>query len=496
MNSIPVRVLEDVFVTEGVPEETFIRPPNFSEILVDMRHTGKPVIIEGPSGTGKTSTAKKILETLGKNHEWLYLSSRRPEDILYVEELSRNLSPGVFIIDDFHRLPPHLQSKISDIAKQSAEEDNPVIFPKLILIGINQVGTSLIHFSPDIAKRCGIHKIRPASLEQTKLLIKKGCDALNIQIDDHDQFYTESGGDYWLIQTLCKAACTLSNIIETQESTLKITPNLIDIRKSIVDRLEAAYYESIKEFCRGRRFRPSNDVYFRLLQFIATKSNSSSVDLIELANANKEIAGSINNIKTSRLAILLKEKHKAGQYFYYEKESSRFSIEDPAVFYYIKNLDWIKARRDCGFREKESMENIDFDLAISFAGENRELARYIVRRLSDLDVHTYFDEDYESNYLGKRLTDEFRAAFHSNSRFVICLLDNSHLKKIWPTFERDVFLPRVEKQEVIPIYLDDTRFPGIPGDLYGIKLSINVTQEGWQQIVDDNIVLKILDKIG
>lgn len=51
--------LEDVFVTEGVPQYTFVKPPNYNEILVDIRKTGKPVIIEGQSGTGKTSTARK-----------------------------------------------------------------------------------------------------------------------------------------------------------------------------------------------------------------------------------------------------------------------------------------------------------------------------------------------------------------------------------------------------------------------------------------------------
>jgi hypothetical protein len=39
--------VEEVFRTEGVPQFTFLRPPNFNEILVDIRNPGKPVIIEG-----------------------------------------------------------------------------------------------------------------------------------------------------------------------------------------------------------------------------------------------------------------------------------------------------------------------------------------------------------------------------------------------------------------------------------------------------------------
>ena len=37
-------MLEEVFVTEGVPEFTFVPPPNFNEILLDVRRPGKPAL--------------------------------------------------------------------------------------------------------------------------------------------------------------------------------------------------------------------------------------------------------------------------------------------------------------------------------------------------------------------------------------------------------------------------------------------------------------------
>jgi hypothetical protein len=41
----PVKLtLEEVFRTEGLPEFTFVPPPI---ILVDVRHSHKPVILEG-----------------------------------------------------------------------------------------------------------------------------------------------------------------------------------------------------------------------------------------------------------------------------------------------------------------------------------------------------------------------------------------------------------------------------------------------------------------
>ena len=79
--------------------------------------------------------------------------------------------------------------------------------------------------------------------------------------------------------------------------------------------------------------------------------------------------------------------------------------------------------------------------------------------------------------------------------FVICLLDIRHKNKIWPTFERDCFKIRVPQEVVIPIFLDETIFVGIPDDIIGIKFQWDPTDPNWQQKVDDEIVYKIWEKL-
>jgi ABC-type phosphonate transport system ATPase subunit len=157
--------VEEVFRTEGVPEFTFVKPPNYNEIFVDIRNPGKPTIIEGQSGTGKTTVAKKIIEHAFPSGDFGYLSARAANDMERILAIADGTLQGSWIIDDFHRLDSSVQARIADLVKVAAENFDASVHPKLVLIGINKVGSELILLVHDIAKRCGIHRIQPADQE-------------------------------------------------------------------------------------------------------------------------------------------------------------------------------------------------------------------------------------------------------------------------------------------------------------------------------------------
>ena len=110
-------LLEQVFVTEGVPMYTFVKPPNYNEILLDIRKSGKPVIIEGQSGTGKTTTAKRIIQQLEGSMDVNYFTARNPSDIQKITNLIEERNAGYYIIDDFHRLDIELQKLLAEISQ-------------------------------------------------------------------------------------------------------------------------------------------------------------------------------------------------------------------------------------------------------------------------------------------------------------------------------------------------------------------------------------------
>jgi hypothetical protein len=484
--------LEDVFVTEGVPEFTFVKPPNYNRILLDVRSPGKPIVLEGQSGTGKTTCIKRILNDMADQFPTVYLAAREPVDVSSIEHIARDRPIGRFVIDDFHRLSANLQEILADIAKVAAESSDRNACTKLILVGINNVGSNLIQLVPDIAKRVGIHTIEPGGEKEIRDLVERGARKLNITIADIHAIFEEVRGDYWLTQQFCQSICLEAGVMEARDGLIEVGFDVMNVRRDVVQNLKNAHYPAVKEFCRGKRFRPSNQPYFKVLRAIAQRG-VSNVDLNELANSDPEVRGSINNIKERRLAILLESKPLAARSFYYNKETKNFSVDDPALFYFLRHLDWDALRQDCGY--KEVAENYEYDIALSFAGETRELAKHIAMQLEDHDVRVFYDEFFEVNFLGKALTKKFNKIFTHESRFVVVLLDKNHAEKLWPTFEREHFTHRVADEHVIPIFLDDTKFVGIPADIFGVKFKFDPNDPEWRIRANSEIIDKLIEKI-
>lgn len=485
--------LENVFVTEGLPRFTFVKPPNYNNILIDVKKKGKPVVIEGQSGSGKTTTILKILEDISPTVEFKYLSARKTKDVTEINKLINEPNNGNYIIDDFHRLIDFFKKRLTDFAKIAADEGEGSMYPKLVIIGINKVGSELLKISPDLSKRCGFHKIRPGDWDRVKTLTSSGEELLNIRFTRPKLIFNESKGDYWLTQLLCQYICLKNDILERQEEPKTINISLKDLRREIIIKLGSTYNEIVKKFVKGIRFRSTNDPYFILLKSLS-REGEMPLDISEIANnGDKEIKLAINKIKEFRLATLLKSDDQLNSNFYYNETTKIFNIEDPALFYYIKHLDWAKLKMESGFKGKAN--EFIYDVAISFAGENRELAGFIVDSLRKSDYEVFFDEFYEANYLGTSWESHFEKIFNKESRYVICILDKYHKEKIWTTFERDCFSERIKDGAVIPIFLDNTKFKSITSDIACLEFKFNPKDPSWKDKIKEQILPKLLVKI-
>lgn len=140
--------VEEVFKTSGIPTYTFVPPLEFASLLVALRTPGRGVVVEGPSGIGKTTAVTRALDQLGLKERVNSLSARRRQDVELIRDLPGMPSFGTVLIDDFHRLPTDLRAEIADLLKLLADEEAQD--RKVIVIGINRAGESLIKFAHDL----------------------------------------------------------------------------------------------------------------------------------------------------------------------------------------------------------------------------------------------------------------------------------------------------------------------------------------------------------
>ncbi|MDQ2838952.1 MAG: TIR domain-containing protein [Actinomycetota bacterium] len=106
----------------------------------------------------------------------------------------------------------------------------------------------------------------------------------------------------------------------------------------------------------------------------------------------------------------------------------------------------------------------DFDIAISFAGEDRALASQVAEALKAAGVRVFYDQDYQSGMWGADLVEYFDQIYRLKSRYALLFVSQSYASKMWTRHERRSALARGLEQEevyVLPVRLDDTNLPGL-----------------------------------
>jgi len=106
-----------------------------------------------------------------------------------------------------------------------------------------------------------------------------------------------------------------------------------------------------------------------------------------------------------------------------------------------------------------------YDVALSFAGEERDFARTIAIGLKEHQLSVFFDEFEEAALWGTDLVEHLAEVYGQKSKFVILFCSSAYVRKGWPTHERRAALYRLiegEKGRILPIMLEDVDVPGLP----------------------------------
>jgi hypothetical protein len=137
-----------------------------------------------------------------------------------------------------------------------------------------------------------------------------------------------------------------------------------------------------------------------------------------------------------------------------------------------------------------SSQTFEFDVALSFAGEDRAYVHDIAGRLRAHDVEVFYDEYAVVETWGADLYELLDEVYRKKARFVIAFISANYVSKPWPKHERRSALARalVELQPYfLPVRLDDSELPG---------LRPTVGYVDARSTTPDQLVQLILQKLG
>lgn len=509
--------LAEVFKTVGLPPYTYVKPSYYGEVRADIEQPGKHLLIEGPSGVGKTCVVYKVFEAIGwlKDKDYAYVSCRDPgADVMIrvffeICAAGSRPSPPVIVIDDFHLLTVSMRADVGGTLKRLSdrafEQENP---PKAILIGIPTAGNSLLGDSYDLGQRLGSYRVTRATDAEIGQLIDEGEIALDVLFEDRDILLSESAGNFWLAQYICNKVCATHEIYQTQDSTKILTFDLLSIRQRLMAELSQRYMPIARTFAKGKKWRPGGNKPYLEVLLALSRIPDSVITFDKVLNlvaehrrpGLKAIRGRIAEVICDPPVDLRKQ-------IAFEPDAG-FSIEDPLFRYFLSNLDVTQLHKELGV-EPERVEDTRpyaYDIGFSFAGETRQLVEAVNAQLKSEDVITFYDFDQQAFLLALDLENTLRRLYAHSCRYFLVFLGAQYSEKVWTKYEKDIMTGSGRKDHIIPVVLDDvgaTGAVGIPSTVGRIDLRAQWSeiQKGGPisletiNVIRNRCVLPLLEKL-
>src|SRR5260221_8297154 len=110
-----------------------------------------------------------------------------------------------------------------------------------------------------------------------------------------------------------------------------------------------------------------------------------------------------------------------------------------------------------------NLEKKEFQVALSFGGEDRQYAQGLAELLKPHGVQCFYDEDFTVETWGENLTEYFAELYRKRALFVVPFLSKRYLRP-WPTLEKRSALAEAllrSSAYILPVRIDDTEIPGI-----------------------------------
>ncbi len=143
--------------------------------------------------------------------------------------------------------------------------------------------------------------------------------------------------------------------------------------------------------------------------------------------------------------------------------------------------------------ERRAREGRQYDVALSFAGEDREYVEAVASKLDELEVKVFYDRFEEVELWGKDLAEHLGKVYSEDSHFVVMFASRYYAEKAWPNHERRFALSRNftgDADRILPVRMDDTAIPGLPDTIAYLDARV-VSAEKLGELIRQKLDLEI-----
>lgn len=135
-------------------------------------------------------------------------------------------------------------------------------------------------------------------------------------------------------------------------------------------------------------------------------------------------------------------------------------------------------------------DEVEYDVALSFAGEQRPYVDAVAAALRDRGVRVFYDSYEQVNLWGKDLYEHLDYVYQRAARYCVVFASAEYAQKAWTNHERKSAQAKAIQEHteyILPARFDATEIPGIRGTVGYIDLST---------VAPEDLALMIETKLG
>lgn len=259
----------------SIPLAERIRPASLDELIGQTHLTGKKSILRtaiengkipsmilwGPPGTGKTTIANIIANTLNSPYFQLSAISSGVKDVREVIETARNKQGAVLFIDEIHRFNKGQQDALLGAVEKGI----------ITLIGATTENPSF-EVNAALLSRCQVYVLKPLTEDDLKKLIQQAAEkdewlrSKKIDIKEYEALFTISGGDARKLLNLVELCAEVMK--EGEELTDKKVMEIAQQRIALYDKKGEQHYDIISAFIKSIRGSDPNAAVYWLARML------------------------------------------------------------------------------------------------------------------------------------------------------------------------------------------------------------------------------------